>query len=196
MGSLALNISFMTYGLAAMAYAVLFGLLIDKKQYKEENIWLSVAVLASILWGFIHVIDAVAGAYTTNIVLLTLSYLVPFIDWLKGVLWALFLYNHLRHIWNSQGNQNYSKNAGMIIATFIGVGFFIEGANFASQWGLFDRDIVGRLPLFNKLLVSFSILLLVENLYRNIASENRWGVRFFCLGLGSIYAFNFLLYSD
>ncbi|MEZ5758872.1 MAG: PEP-CTERM system histidine kinase PrsK [Emcibacteraceae bacterium] len=196
MGSLALNISFMTYGLAAMAYAVLFGLLIDKKQYKEENIWLSVAVLASILWGFIHVIDAVAGAYTTNIALLTLSYLIPFADWLKGVLWALFLYNHLRHIWNSQGNQTYSNRAGTIIAVFIIIGFIIEGANFASQWGIIDRSMIGRLPLFNKLLVSFSILLLVENLYRNIASENRWGVRFFCLGLGSIYAFNFLLYSD
>lgn len=196
MGSLALNISFMTYGLAAMAYAVLLSLLIQKNQQKGDNIWLTAAVVASIIWALFHCAAAVAGAYTTNLFFLFVSYSVPFVDWLKGVLWVIFLYNHLRQIWNGQGNQDFSRRVGNIITIIVSIGFLIEAIGAAALWGFFERDIIGDLPTFNKFILAFSVLLLVENLYRNIANENRWGVRFFCLGLGSIYAFEFLLYSD
>lgn len=196
MGSLALNISFMTYGLAAMAYAVLLGLIIQKKLQKGDNVWLIAAVAASIIWALFHCAEAVAGAYTTNLFFLFAAYSLPFVDWLKGILWIVFLYNYLRQIWNGQGNQGFSRRVGGLITVIASIGFLIEAVGAAALWGVFERDIVGGLPTFNKFILAFSILLLVENLYRNIANENRWGVRFFCLGLGSIYAFEFLLYSD
>lgn len=196
MGSFALNISFMTYGLAALAYTVLLGFIFKNNQYKDEHIWLFIAVIVSILWGVLHSISSVSGAYTTNLVFLFITYLLPFIDWLKGILWIIFLYNHLRVIWNSQGNQKFSNRVGNFVTIYVSIGFLIEVINVSSSWGFLERGIIGPLPLFNKLFLSFVVLLLVENLYRNIANENRWGVRYFCLGLGSIYAFNFLLYSD
>ena len=196
MGSLALNISFMTYGLAAMAYATLFGLLVQKKQYKGDNIWLSAAVVGSLVWAVLHSAVAVAGAYTTDVFFLITIYIMPFFDWLKSILWVIFLYNHLRIIWNAQGNQKISIRTGNIITIVASIGVLIEIINVLALWGILDREVIGNLPTFNKFFLSFLVLLLIENLYRNITSENRWGVRFFCLGLGSIYAFEFLLYSD
>lgn len=196
MGSLSLNISFMTYGLAAMAYAILLWLVVQKNQYKGDNIWLFAAVSSSLLWAVIHCAFAVSGVYTTNAVFLFISYIVPFADWLKGILWVLFLYNHLRVIWNAQGNITLSRRFGGLITTVVSIGFLIELIYILSVQGTLERGIIGDLPLYNKFFLSFAILLLVENLYRNIASENRWGVRLFCLGLGSVYAFDFLLYSD
>ena len=101
-GSLALNISFMTYGLATMAYAILLAFLIRTDQYKGEHSWLLVAVITSILWGLLHSVSSVSGAYSTNLVFLFITYLLPFTDWLKGILWTIFLFNHLRVIWNLQ----------------------------------------------------------------------------------------------
>ena len=196
MGSLSLNISFMTYGLAAMAYTILLWLVIQKNQYRGDNVWLAAAVSSSVLWAVIHCAFAVSGVYTTNAVFLFISYIVPFVDWLKGVLWVIFLYNHLRIIWNSQGNSTLSKRFGGLITAIASIGFLIELIYILSVQGSLERGIVGDLPVYNKFFLSFAILLLVENLYRNIASENRWGVRLFCLGLGSVYAFDFLLYSD
>lgn len=196
MGSIALNISFLTYGMATLAYAILLGLIIQKDQYRGEHKWLFTAIVISVIWSLFQCVSAVAGAYTTNVVYLTISYLMPFVDWLKGVAWIIFLFNHLRVIWNNQSNERLSRSVGGAITIGVTLGFFIELVQFSSMWGLFERGIIGDLPDYNKFAIAFFILLLVENLYRNIAHENRWGVRFFCLGLGCIYAFEFLLYSD
>ena len=152
----------MTYGLAAMAYTILLWLVIQKNQYRGDNVWLAAAVSSSVLWAVIHCAFAVSGVYTTNAVFLFISYIVPFVDWLKGVLWVIFLYNHLRIIWNSQGNSTLSKRFGGLITAIASIGFLIELIYILSVQGSLERGIVGDLPVYNKFFLSFAILLLVK----------------------------------
>ncbi|MYM75842.1 PEP-CTERM system histidine kinase PrsK [Duganella sp. FT134W] len=39
-------------------------------------------------------------------------------------------------------------------------------------------------------------MLLVEHLYRSAPQNTRWGIKFACLGIGALFAFDFYLYSD
>ncbi len=39
-------------------------------------------------------------------------------------------------------------------------------------------------------------MILVEQYYRNTPQEQRWGIKFICLGLGTIFVYDFYLYSD
>ncbi|MCC6916632.1 XrtA/PEP-CTERM system histidine kinase PrsK [Nitrosomonas sp.] len=39
-------------------------------------------------------------------------------------------------------------------------------------------------------------MILVEQYYRNTPQEQRWGIKFICLGIGSLFVFDFYLYSD
>ncbi|QBE63625.1 XrtA/PEP-CTERM system histidine kinase PrsK [Pseudoduganella lutea] len=39
-------------------------------------------------------------------------------------------------------------------------------------------------------------MLLVEQLYRNAGTQSRWAIKFACLGLGGIFAYDFYMYSD
>ena len=39
-------------------------------------------------------------------------------------------------------------------------------------------------------------MMLVEQLYRNTTTENRWGIKYLCFGLGGMFAFDFYLFSD
>ncbi|MEB0012000.1 PEP-CTERM system histidine kinase PrsK [Glaciimonas sp. Gout2] len=39
-------------------------------------------------------------------------------------------------------------------------------------------------------------LLLVEQLYRNTPVEERWGIKFACMGMGGLFAYDFYMYSD
>ncbi|MBC7502282.1 MAG: PEP-CTERM system histidine kinase PrsK [Herminiimonas sp.] len=39
-------------------------------------------------------------------------------------------------------------------------------------------------------------MVFVEQLFRNSASEDRWGIKFACLGIGGLFAYDFYLYSD
>jgi putative PEP-CTERM system histidine kinase len=45
--------------------------------------------------------------------------------------------------------------------------------------------------------VSFAIigLMLVEQLYRSVATEQRWAIKYLCLGLSAIFIFDFIIYS-
>jgi putative PEP-CTERM system histidine kinase len=46
------------------------------------------------------------------------------------------------------------------------------------------------------LLISILLLALVEQVWRNTPPGQRWAVKFTCLGLGAIFAFDFYLYSE
>ncbi len=39
-------------------------------------------------------------------------------------------------------------------------------------------------------------MILVEQLYRNTPVKQRWGIKFACLGIGGVFAYDFYLYSD
>jgi putative PEP-CTERM system histidine kinase len=39
-------------------------------------------------------------------------------------------------------------------------------------------------------------IVLVEQIFHNVPPQRRWGIKFLCLGLGGMFAFDFYLYSD
>ncbi len=52
------------------------------------------------------------------------------------------------------------------------------------------------IPVLFYLLLSVLGLVLIENLFRNTPAGHRWAVKFLCLGVGSIFAYDFYLYTD
>jgi putative PEP-CTERM system histidine kinase len=46
------------------------------------------------------------------------------------------------------------------------------------------------------LLIALSVLVLVEQLYRNSPSEARWALKYMCLGIGGLYAFDLYLFAQ
>jgi putative PEP-CTERM system histidine kinase len=55
---------------------------------------------------------------------------------------------------------------------------------------------VSRLFFLGYVLMTVGGLFLVENLYRNTRLEQRWGIKFLCLGIGAIFAYDFFLYAE
>ena len=47
-----------------------------------------------------------------------------------------------------------------------------------------------------RVLLAVQGMLVVEQLYRRTAHGQRWGIKFACLGLGTMFAYDFYLYSD
>jgi len=52
------------------------------------------------------------------------------------------------------------------------------------------------LTLFGFVLLAVAGLALVEQLFRNTRPEHRWGIKYLCLGVGGLFAFDFFLYSN
>ena len=45
-------------------------------------------------------------------------------------------------------------------------------------------------------LLSIVALMLVEQIYRGTAPDDRWSIKFFCLGVGAIFAYDLAIYAD
>ena len=39
-------------------------------------------------------------------------------------------------------------------------------------------------------------LLLIEQIFRNTQSSERWAIKYLCLGLGGMFAYDFFIYAD
>ena len=50
--------------------------------------------------------------------------------------------------------------------------------------------------ILGRLVLAVIGMVLVEQLYRNVHPQQRWGIKFLCLGLGGMFACDFYLYSD
>ncbi len=57
-------------------------------------------------------------------------------------------------------------------------------------------DMPAQVALTVRLLLAVLGILLVEQLYRNTPARDRWGIKFACLGLGTLFVYDFYLYSD
>jgi len=57
-------------------------------------------------------------------------------------------------------------------------------------------DMPAQVAITVRLLLAVLGILLVEQLYRNTPARERWGIKFACLGLGTLFVYDFYLYSD
>lgn len=65
-----------------------------------------------------------------------------------------------------------------------------------SGFPLAESGLAGQLEYVAWLLVAVLGLLLLENLYRNASEDYRWGLKFLCFGLGTIFAYDFFYFAD
>ena len=70
----------------------------------------------------------------------------------------------------------------------------------AGSHGVFDSDAVGFLTsktvFLGFLLMALAGLLLVEQVYRRTRAGYRWAIKYLCLGIGGIFFYEFVIYSD
>jgi putative PEP-CTERM system histidine kinase len=77
----------------------------------------------------------------------------------------------------------YAASAVSTVVTLWRYGYPVTAAGFMST--IVFRVAAAVLGLF-----------LVEQLYRNTVVEQRWGIKFTCLGIGVLFAYDFYMYSD
>ena len=115
---------------------------------------------------------------------------------LRGLLWALFLIKLInpqpgwkglwvgRVRWWSVG----LALLGVILIAQIMAAFF-QAQPLSATIGI-DALIIGHLAL------AIIGLVLVEQLFRNTRMESRWAIKYLCLGVGGLFAYDFFLYAD
>jgi putative PEP-CTERM system histidine kinase len=184
---MAISIDGLSYGSAAVAFVVLAALLLVSWRRGAVGAWLMVAAVVSALWAVYGTYGAVTGS-GDEIVLGVLE-LLRSAAWIGCLLWVLFRTPQANP---TEFGRRYAAPAiAALFVAMIGLEIAAPGFGDEAPGGVgFDPSIFGRLA------IAVVGVLLVENLFRNTRLDFRWNIKFLCIGLGGLFAYDFALYSD
>jgi putative PEP-CTERM system histidine kinase len=168
-----------SYAAAAAAFLLFFLLLTTSWRGRLQGILLAVASLGTAAW-------AIALAYLAA---RPDASVLPgeVLEVLRNLLWFAFLVVLLGY---SRKEVRPLRLAAVGIAAFCGVVLAVtlySGGTSVTRPGMFG---------FLSLVLAVIGMVLVEQLFRNVHPQQRWGIKFLCLGLGGMFACDFYLYSD
>ena len=182
-----INIGALSYGAATVGWLILFLLLLLKWRGCLLGGLLIAAVLTSLLW-------ALRASYYAAVQATGLDWLYLFLEVARNVAWLLFLTQLLEPL--IRGNRA-NRSLLWIGAALISYGTLLLGIELGELLGVgipfeapTDAAILGHLGL------AIAGLVLIEQLFRNTHPQWRGATRFFYLGLGLMFAYDFFLYAN
>ena len=123
------------------------------------------------------------------------SVLTDSVEIVRNGAWSAFLIILLGHFHEPDSRLPYRLRPSLFL---IGAGYvLLLGLTMFGQLELESLTGLGMMPSVGAR-VGLAVLgmLLVEQLYRNKPEQERWAIKFACLGIGAMFAYDFYMYSD
>jgi putative PEP-CTERM system histidine kinase len=173
------------YGLAALAYLGLSGLIIASWKRRPQGRLLVLATALTALWGVLSAFIA-QGQVPPNLGLAA--------EVARNGAWLALLL-HILHLRLSPG----SPLPAPLRLIRVVAGVLVGGLLVASVWPFIgpDQPVLARWAAnLGLVLLTVIGLVLVEQVYRSTRPEDRWAIKFLCLGLGGLFVYDFYLYAN
>ncbi|HKA45014.1 MAG TPA: XrtA/PEP-CTERM system histidine kinase PrsK [Burkholderiales bacterium] len=177
---MALPVGTLGYAAAAAAFLFLSVLLVMSWRGRLPGILLAAGSLTTVAW---------AGATAYLIARPDPSlFAADLLEVLRTAAWLIFLMVLLGYGSKEVGRLRLFAVALVVFCGVLFAATFFSGYTFATRLGAFG--------IFGRLTLAVVGMILVEQLYRNVNPQQRWGIKFLCLGFGGIFACDFYLYAD
>ncbi len=176
------------YGFAAALYLLLTLLLLTSWRGRMLGGLLVLATFASGLWAAFLAVQAVSFS-------LSVTWLWA-LEALRNLAWIFFLLRLVRRRFEDrqQGRRLFRlleiAALGLALILAMPIEHLAARSEFLAGLDLF----MVRLAL--QVLFPVAGLVLVEQVYRNTPWQHRWGVKFLCLGVGGMFAYDFFFFAD
>ena len=178
-----MSIGVISYSLGAALFLLLTLMLVTGWRGRLQGGLLLAACAGTALWALVLALHPVYGLPPI---------LLQFAETAKSVLWFAFLLKLLRTVQrDARGLARiplllYGLAAALLILPHL-LHFLTADWLSAAQ--------LGKLLLGGYLALAVGGLWLVEMLYRNTPLAQRWSIKFLCLGIGGMFAYDLFLYS-
>lgn len=182
------NIAVFSYATAAVAFVFLSILLLTSWRGRLHGMMLTAACLLSAVWA-----TAIAYHIASD---LPLSFLNNALEILRNGGWAVFLIMLLGPLRTEEAAPSLRGRSFVVVIAAFYLLLILATVYFywaeLNPYGIvaFTTSIVGRVAM------AVIGMILVEQLYRNTPPKERWGIKYLCLGIGGMFAYDFYLYSD
>jgi len=165
------------YAAVAVSYAVATVLIVAAAPGRARLTWLSASLAVTALWALVVSL----GLWAAGLVI----HLAEPLELARSFVWIAFLWSLGRF----PARAAVLTGLAVVMAALAGVPFVLplQGAS---------TSALVHLLVAPKLVVSVLGLVLVENIYRTIDRDQRWGIKYLCIAFGSQYAFDLYVYSE
>jgi putative PEP-CTERM system histidine kinase len=181
------NIAAYSYALAAAGYLLLGLRVLSGWRGRAQRGTLSCACLLTALWAAALAWDASNERLWTA--------LTGLLEVLRDGAWSVFLVGLLGH-WRSDDSRLPFRLRPSLFAA-VCCYLVVLATMLAGQVHIGVLTALGALPVVTAFAgMSVFGMLLVEQVYRNKTIEERWAIKFACLGIGGMFAYDFYLYTN
>jgi len=181
-----MNIGSIGYSISALTYLMLFLVLLTDKHRGTTKKLLIIASLSSSLWAVSMTYQAIKGV----------DLITPqILEFIKHTAWIMLLLKMLSVAYGTGIAKLGLRIALGSIVLFV----VIMTIPVIYQYITGNDLVIGNsfdYLLDTHLMLAVIGIVLVEQLFRNTKPEQRWVIKFLCLGLGGMYVFDFYMYSD
>lgn len=179
------SIASLSYGLAGAAFILLAILLLTRWRGRHGPA-LAVAIVLTALW---------AGAISWEAAQdQSWSVWTDTLEILRNAGWSLFLVLMLGNYRDPVSRLPFQLRPSLLFAAVFYLLFLV--ATVAGRWNLLLDTGMGFMPNVGaRVCLAVFGMLLVEQVYRNKTAQERWGIKFACLGICAMFAYDFYMYS-
>jgi putative PEP-CTERM system histidine kinase len=121
----------------------------------------------------------------------SLPHLVDLVHHAASLSWILFLW--LLIAFSAELQNNYPRRIRLGWVVIAGLSVIVLSYDVVQ---LFNSDRLPSIAISLALLVSAAGLSLTETVFRSFRSGDRWGVKYLCLAIGGMFAYDVFFYSD
>lgn len=179
----------LSHAAAAAAFAFLALLLVIGWGRGRRDPWLLAAFALTALWSF-----GVTLARTSD---QSFGGVLTTLDIARGLGWVFYLVSMVTPMWNPAQRRLalVLLPAATVLVSALVLVYELYIPSSGAPWAMGGEFWLSAGTLAH-IIIPIVGLLLIENLYRNTRPDYRWAVKFLCIGLGSLFAYDFFLYSD
>lgn len=180
-----MNIGAISYSISAFTFLIFLAILLTDKHKGTTKQTLVIAASINCIWSFVLAYESL---------LLSGGIQLSIIEYLKSVSWILLLIQLLSVVYSDHFSGKTVRRIRYGILSIFFLLIFPE----------LSKYIFGDLPLLQEmeyltalsLLITIIGIVLVEQLYRNTRTEQKWAIKYLCLGLLGMFIYDFYMYAD
>ncbi len=181
------SIASYSYLLAALAFLLLSLMLLTRWRSRSHATPITVAAIASFFW-------SASLAWQATLPQAWSGWTDSF-EVLRNGAWSAFLIVLIGNYRDPKSRWPLKLQGWVLLIAAFYVLFFL--GTVAGLWHLEFKYTIGLMPSVTaRVALAVLGIVLVEQLYRNTSLQERWAVKFACLGIGAMFAYDFYLFAN
>lgn len=180
-----MNIGAISYSISAFTFLIFLAILLTDRHKGNTKQALLIAASVSCIWSFLQAYDSLLYVGDVHI---------SIVEYFKSVAWLILLVQLLSIAYSDRFKNVVIKKIqyGLIITAFILI------LPELSEYVFGEISFLEEIEYLTALSLAMTIIgiVFVEQVYRNTRAEQKWAIKYLCLGLLGMFIYDFYMYAD